>query len=198
MPERADSRQFFAYVAHVAWRAGGGRSGDLPRELSVEIDRLVRARSCERALDLTQIPRDKLRAVVEQVTSHGVGALAQLATALAIDATGGDGSTSGAHGVELGIALQMLQDLRATTDADAARADLWTLRPTWAWVWTSEAADAASWVRGVRWAQQVAARRSDPLPVARFLGQFASRRGAAEARARLDAARAAGRAIKVT
>lgn len=93
--------------------------------------------------------------------------------------------------LELGIALQMLEDLRATSDADAARADIWQLRPTWAWVWTSESADPASWVRGVRWAQQVAARRSDPLPVARFLGQFASRRGAAEARARLDAAYAA-------
>lgn len=198
MPERAVHRQFVAYVAHLAWRAGGGHSGDLPRELTIEIERLVRARSCERALEITRIPRDELRAVVEHGTINGVGSLARLATAMAIDAAGGRGSTSASHGLELGIALQMLQDLRATADADAARADLWELRPTWAWVWTSESADAASWVRGVRWAQQVAARRSDPMPIARFLGQFASRRGAAEARARLEAARDAGRAIKAT
>lgn len=191
--QRADNRQFYAYVAHIAWRAGGGRSGDLPRELTAEIDRLVRERSCEPAFDVTQIPRAELRSFVEHVTASGVGALARLATTIAIDAAGGR-ATSAAHGMELGIALQMLQDLRATTDADAARVDLWMLRPTWAWVWTSESADAASWVRGVRWAQQVAARRSDPMPVARFLGQFANRHGAAEARARLEAVRAAIRA----
>jgi hypothetical protein len=188
MPERVEPRMFLAHVVHTAWRAAGGRSGVLPRQLTLEIDRVAHDRNREPALDVTRIPRGELRAVVEHVTSTGAGALARLATKLAIDAAGGRGSLIAAAGSELGSALQMLEDLRATADVDGARASVWELRPSWAWVWTSEAADAASWVRGVRWAQQVAARRSDPLPVTHFLGQFANRRGAAEARARLDAA----------
>lgn len=187
MHERAEPRQFLAHVVDVAWRAGGGHSC-LPRQLALEIDRVASERSREPVVDVTRIPRGELRGVVEAATASSVGALARHATRLAVDASGGRGSLIGAAGTELAIALQMLEDLRATADADAARATIWELRPTWAWVWTSEAADAASWHRVLRWAQQVAARRTDPLPVAYLLGQFANRRGAAEARARLDAA----------
>lgn len=182
---QSDHRQFLAHVAQVAWRAGGGRSGELPRELIAEIDRQVRIRGLEPALDITRIPRAELRAVVEHASARSAGALARLATELAV------GGSVGAAGTELGIALQMLEDLRATADVHAARADLWERRATWAWVWTSEATDPSSWVRGVRWVEQVAARRSDPMPVAAFLRQFANRRGAGEARAREDAAHAA-------
>lgn len=189
MPKRAEPRQFLDHVVHIAWRAGGGRSGALPRQLTLEVERIAEDRSRDPAIDFTQIPREELRAVVEHGSATTAGALARLATKLAVDSIGGRGSLIGAAGSELGIALQMIEDLRAIDDVDAVRASFWELRPSWAWVWTSEAADAASWVRGVRWAQQVAARRSDPRPLAHLLGQFSSRRGAAEARARLDAAR---------
>lgn len=187
--ERAGHRQFLVQVAHTAWQAGGGR-GEPPHELTVEIDRLVadRGRTC---CDITRIPRHELRAVVEFAAANRVGALARRATQLAVNAAGGRASAFGVAATELGIALQMLEDLRTTTGAEIARAELWELRPSWAWVWMSESADAASWVRGGRWAQQIAARRTDPAPLARWLGQFANRRGAAEARARHDAALAA-------
>ena len=193
--ERAAPQQFLDHVAHAAWHAAGGGSGPLPRQLTLEIERIAQEVSRKPAVDFTRIPRGELRAVVENLSGTTAGALARLATKLAIDAAGGRGSLIAAAGSELGVALQMIEDLRATGDADAARSTIWELRPSWAWVWTSEAADAASWVRGVRWAQQVAARHSDPLPVAHFLGQFARRRGAAEAQARLAAARGAITAV---
>ena len=191
IPERAEPLRFLAHVAQTAWSAAGGRAGALPRQLTLEIERLAHERGREPAIDITRLPRKELRSVVEYLSGQTAGALARLATKLAIDAAGGRGSLIAAAGSELGVALQMIEDLRATTDADAARTSIWELRPSWAWVWTSETADAASWVRGVRWAQQVATRHSDPLPVAHFLGQFAKRRGAAEAQTRPDSAREA-------
>ena len=50
------------------------------------------------------------------------------------------------------------------------------LHPSWAWVWTAEAADPASWARIVRWARQIARTGSDPAPLAKLLDQFALRR----------------------
>lgn len=118
---------------------------------------------------LTEIPRSELRGVVER-----------LSVARAAGSATTSGRTVSALGVELAICAQMFEALAGTS-----RDDIWQLRPTWAWVWTAEAADPASWARGIRWAQQIAARRSDPAPLARFLAQFAARRGAGEARARL-------------
>lgn len=86
------------------------------------------------------------------------------------------------------VARQMFEDL-AMLATPQGREKLWQLAPSWAWVWFAEAVDPASWVRAVRWAQQIAARRQDPAPLAALLLGFAARRGEAEARARLDAAR---------
>jgi hypothetical protein len=122
-------------------------------------------------LSVLEIPRTEIRAVVERISATQ----AQL------------GNT------ELAIGVRMLEAVASVTiDAasDATRDDLWHLRPTWAWVWLAELADAPSWARVVRWARQVAERHEDPAPLARCLGRFASRHGEMEARARL--ARATG------
>jgi len=100
--------------------------------------------------DVTEIPRDELRAVVEQMS-----------------AARGD------------LARQKREALASVTtqaEAPSTREALWQLRPTWAWVWLAETADPATWARAVRWARQIAARRSDPTPLARLLGRFAARR----------------------
>ncbi|MBA3456280.1 MAG: hypothetical protein H0T42_24480 [Deltaproteobacteria bacterium] len=183
------NRQVLAEVAQGVWSACGGPTGQLPGALTIAIDRAARDRGRAPALELTQIARADLRTVVERASATAVGTLALLAAELGARAAGARHPSIGELGIELGIGLHVLEDLKTTMGPEAARADLWQLRPTWSWVWTSEAADDASWVRGVRWAKQVAERGSDPLPLARFLAQFSMRRGAAEARAQVDAAR---------
>ncbi len=128
---------------------------------------------------VTEIPRTELRGVVERSS-------AARAAGPSVDP---DRPIS-VLGVELTICAQMFEALAGTS-----RDDLWQLRPTWAWVWTAEAADPASWARGIRWARQVAERRSDPAPLARFLCQFSARRGVGEAHDRLARALAAVRVL---
>ena len=157
------------------------------------------------ALDLghevTRVARGDLRAVVAGATALKAGALTRLATELGAIAAGADEARREAicrFGSALGTGLQMLDDLGAVTAAwrlDKSREDMWQLRPTWAWVWTAEVADDASWARAVRWGAQVAARREDPQPIARLLGGFAHARGLAEVRAQLAIARDAIREI---
>jgi geranylgeranyl pyrophosphate synthase len=147
--------------------------------------------------DVTGVARGELRAVVSATTALKAGALTRLATELGVIAAGGGADRRSAicqFGEALGIGLQMLDDLGAVTACwrlDKSREDLWQLRPTWAWVWTAEAADDASWARVTRWAQQVARLREDPEPLARLLGSYAVRRGGDEVRGQLAAARRA-------
>ena len=157
------------------------------------------------ALDLghevTRVARGELRAVVAGATALKAGALTRLAAELGAIAAGADDTRRAAiceFGTALGTGLQMLDDLGAVTAAwrlDKSREDMWQLRPTWAWVWTAEAADDASWARAVRWGAQVAARREDPQPIARLLGGFARSPGMIEVRAQLAAARDAIRGL---
>ena len=147
--------------------------------------------------DVTRVARGELRGVVVGATRLKAGALTRLATELGAIAAGADAAqlaAIGEFGSALGVGLQMLDDLSTVTAAarlDKSREDLWQLRPTWAWVWTAEQADAASWARAVRWAAQIAARRQDPEPLAGLLAGFASGPGMTEVRAQLAIARAA-------
>ena len=176
----------------------------LPEALRIELHRAMlrgvldchRGQALDLGHDVTLLARHELRAVVACTTARKAGALTRLAAELGAMAATADPvrrAMIGAFGATLGVGLQMRDDLGAVTASwrsDKLREDLWQLRPTWAWVWTAEAADDASWMRGVRWAQQVAKHREDPEPLARFLGGFAQRRGTDEARAQLADARA--------
>lgn len=147
--------------------------------------------------DVTRVARGDLRAVVRCATDLKAGALTRLATELGALAAGASAerlAAIAAFGSALGSGLQMLDDLGSVTAAARiakSREDLWQLRPTWAWVWTAETADDASWHRGIRWAQEVARRREDPEAIARFLGGFALAAGRVEVRGRLAAAQSA-------
>ena len=176
---------------------------DVPEAVRIELHRAMlrgviachRGQALDLGHDVTRLARSELRPVVACTTAMKAGALTRLATEFGVIAAGADPDRRGAicqFGAELGIGLQMLDDLGAVTASwrvDKSREDLWQLRPTWAWVWAAEAADDASWVRGIRWAAQVARHRENPEPLARFLGGFALRRGGAEVHGQLAAAR---------
>ena len=146
--------------------------------------------------DVTSVARSELRTLVHCTTAKKAGALTQLATELGASAAGAEPARQqvvGQFGAALGVGLQMLDDLSSVTSGwriDKSREDLWQLRPTWAWVWAAEAADDASWMRLHRWARQVAKRRDNPEPLARFLGLLATRRGTGEVSKQLATARA--------
>lgn len=102
-------------------------------------------------IDVTRTSRERLRVFVEHATSLKSGSLVALALslgAIAAQAPAGTLATIEAFGVQLGIALQMLDDVGGITSADRAakaREDLANNRLTWAWVFASEHADDATW-----------------------------------------------------
>jgi len=150
-----------------------------------------RGQALDVGCDVTAVPRHELRALVASATALKAGALTRLAAELGAIAADGDVVSTGGFGAALGVALQMLDDLGLAKRPEKAREDLWALRPTWAWVWASEAFDDASWARATRWARQIASKRSDAAPIATLLSDVAQARGRAEIRGQLAAARAA-------
>ncbi|MEJ7600784.1 MAG: hypothetical protein WKG01_22960 [Kofleriaceae bacterium] len=130
----------------------------------------------------------ELRAIVEHRTARTSGARASFAAMIGARAAGGSPARIAdiAHCAgELGIAQRMAEALIPQHD------DLRALRPSWAWVWTAEVADAPSWVRLGRWARQISRTGADPTPLAQLLQQFAARHGVEQARARIELARRA-------
>lgn len=148
-------------------------------------------------VDITAVPRDRLRAVVARATELKSGALVALAMQLGAIAARADARTPapavipmiGELGRALGVGLQMLDDLGSVTSAariTKAREDLVHRRPTWTWVWASERADAAAWTT-LGLLADAAAVTGDPTPLARALAPLAAH-GRAEIRAHLAAA----------
>lgn len=143
---------------------------------------------------VVEVARAELRALVERATALKTGALARLAVELGAIAAGCAPAVLaaiGTFGQELGIGLQMLDDLGSITSparAAKAREDLGLLRPTWPWVWAREHLDDAGWQRLRHRARALAARGGDPQPLIELLAPPAIRAGRAEASARLRCA----------
>ncbi|MCC6215648.1 MAG: polyprenyl synthetase family protein [Polyangiaceae bacterium] len=103
-------------------------------------------------LDLTvrvaELPKDAVPGVVRATTQLKTGALMQLAAELGAVAAGARpevASAIGRFGRELGVGLQMLDDLGGLVSerlCHKGHEDLVLGRPTWAWAWAAERADS--------------------------------------------------------
>jgi geranylgeranyl pyrophosphate synthase len=146
------------------------------------------------ALDLawrvTELEQCDVASVVAETTARKTAALTESAAALGALAAGGSSACVqglGAFGHELGVGLQMFDDLGALTNparAEKAAEDLGGARPTWPWAWAAQACDTASYLDLVREARRVAA-GAGCEPLARRLAAGVAGIGETRARARL-------------
>jgi geranylgeranyl pyrophosphate synthase len=110
-----------------------------------------------------------------------IGALAAGASPARIEALA-------SFGRELGVGLQMMDDLGSLTSAERAEKaaeDLRGGRPTWPWAWAAQDCAAAAYAELVRCAHEVAT-GTDPDSLARRLAARVGESGRARARAQLS------------
>jgi geranylgeranyl pyrophosphate synthase len=142
------------------------------------------------ALRVTELEQGEIAAVVAETTARKTAALTELAAAVGALAAGGSAArvqALAAFGHELGIGLQMLDDLGSLTSparADKAAEDLCGARPTWPWSWAAQDLAAPAFAELVAHARAVVD-GEDPAALARRLAERVSGAGAARARAQL-------------
>jgi len=146
------------------------------------------------ALDLawrvTELEQAEVPAVVAATTSRKTAALTSVAAVLgAVAAGGAPASVQGvsAFGHELGIALQMLDDLGplvSPSRAHKAAEDLRAARPTWPWAWAAQDLGARAYAELRAAAREVEA-GGDHLRLAQMLSDCTTAGGATRARAQL-------------
>lgn len=146
------------------------------------------------ALDLawrvTDLDQVDVASVVAETTARKTAALTESAAVLGALAAGASTACVqglGAFGHELGVGLQMFDDLGSLTNparAEKAAEDLGGARPTWPWAWAAQSCDPASYLELVREARRVAAGASCE-PLAQRLAARVAGIGEACARARL-------------
>ena len=115
----------------------------LYRAASTTLVRCHQGQALDLALSIGAVPAPQLADVVAMTTQLKTASLMELsATAGALAAGGARAVVAalGGFGGELGIALQMLDDLGGLGAArrHKGREDLRLLRPTWPWAWLSE------------------------------------------------------------
>ncbi len=141
------------------------------------------------SLDVADVP-----AVVAATTRLKTGALTAMAAQLGAVVAGASPAVEEAIralGEQVGIGLQMLDDLGSVTSAaraHKAEEDLRAGRPTWPWAWLSPRVDAFRWTRLVRSAAV------EPSGVAAAFADEIAGDGRAAIRAHLDATLAAATA----
>ncbi len=148
------------------------------------------------ALDLAtrvfDLDRADVPAVVAATTALKTGALMALAAQLGALAAGAPPALVAAlatAGRDLGVALQMLDDLgglTAPSRRDKGREDLAQGRPTWPWAWLARAADDVTWARLQRQARAAATSPPDRDALADTLAARVQATGRADVRARLS------------
>jgi geranylgeranyl pyrophosphate synthase len=126
------------------------------------------------SLHVTDLDQCEVAGVVAETTARKTASLTELAAAmgaLAAGATPARVEQLGCFGRELGVGLQMLDDLGSLTSparAEKAAEDLCGARPTWPWAWAALDYGPAAYLELVRHARDVA-RGADPLALARKL-----------------------------
>jgi geranylgeranyl pyrophosphate synthase len=134
---------------------------DLPPATELALHRVIGRTllSCHegQALDLAirvaDLDQSKVSGLVHTTTKFKSGKLFELAAALGAIAAGAPSATVRAlseFGLELGIGLQMLDDLSGITQekrCHKGHEDLRGGRPTWPWAWAAESADRLSYGR---------------------------------------------------
>ncbi len=167
----------------------------VPGALEAAVDTLARCHMGQ-ALDLAarvdKIAMREVPALVAATTRLKTGALCRLATELAARAAGAPPpriALLGAFGEQVGMALQMLDDLGAITSRRGkADEDLRGARPTWAWAWLAEQGDPFAWSRLVGDLAHVTRGEAEPAALAEALAERVAPIGRTRVRATLEAA----------
>jgi geranylgeranyl pyrophosphate synthase len=173
---------------------------DVELSLKNAMDRAILHCHYGQALDLsvrvTELRRREIPNVVLSVTRLKTGSLMQLAAEIgAIAARGDEGQVEclAKLGRELGIALQMLDDLTGITcvrRCHKGHEDLLEARPSWVWAWLAESEDDIGYLRLRALEEQVVHRELHPEVVAAELRGHVAEHGFSAVRARLRGARA--------
>lgn len=150
------------------------------------------------ALDLSvsiaRLTQSEVGATVFAVTQLKTGKLCELAANMGALAAGAPQSKAQAiaqFGCELGIGLQMLDDLSGITSdrhAHKGHEDLRQGRPTWAWAWAAELLEARAFARLQKLGQAVVSEGEPPEQLAAQLRSTVGKHGRAQAHSRLSRA----------
>jgi geranylgeranyl pyrophosphate synthase len=171
---------------------------DAPVELELRraIDRAVLRCHYGQALDLSvrvgELRQREVRDVVFATTRLKTGSLMELAAELGATAARAEPeslSVLAELGAELGVALQMLDDLTGICverRRDKGREDLVLGRPTWVWAWLAEQCDRLSYLRFRSVLEAVQRAELDPLLLAAQLAEQIGEVGRAAIRKRLN------------
>lgn len=149
------------------------------------------------ALRITDLGQEEVRTVVEAAGRLKTGSLTELAAAAGAITAGASEERIAAiarFGAELGLGLQMLDDLGNLTgrrEPDKRFEDLRNGRPTWAWAWVAERCDPFSFAQLMARARAVAEGRGDIAALGAILLDRLGGAGRAAAHAHLEAALAA-------
>jgi geranylgeranyl pyrophosphate synthase len=163
---------------------------ELYRRTSATLARCHQGQALDLAVKVHELPQHEVAAVVTATTTLKTGSLVEYAAVLGASAAGAPPSLVAAlagFGRELGVALQMLDDLGAVAvdaRADKAREDLRAARPTWPWAWLAERIDQVSFAKLQLEAREVA-RGADSGPLIAELRAAVAAHGRDAARRRL-------------
>jgi len=146
------------------------------------------------SVDVTQLAQSEVRATVSSVTRLKTGKLCELAAQMGALAAGASQSKAQAiahFGCELGIGLQMLDDLGGIISerrAHKGHEDLRHRRPTWPWAWAADNLDARAYAKIQKLGKAVADSGEHPEHVASHLRAAVAHHGRTEAHTRLTTA----------
>jgi geranylgeranyl pyrophosphate synthase len=146
------------------------------------------------SVDVSELAQNDVLSTVSAVTRLKTGKLCELAAQMGALAAGAPQSKAQAiaqFGCELGIGLQMLDDLGGILSERRAHKgyeDLRHLRPTWPWAWAAENLDPGAYAKLQRAGRAVATSSERPEYVVNQLRLAVGNHGRAQARARLAAA----------
>lgn len=168
------------------------RTVALYREASRALLRCHQGQALDLSVRAHDLPRARVRPVVDTTTRLKTGSLLELAAAAGAIAAGAEDERLLAiarFGRDLGVGLQMLDDLSGLVREDKARKadeDLRLARPTWWWAWLAEAVDEVSFAHIQGRAREVAA-GADPGPLRAAIAARVIATARAQIRAHLDA-----------
>jgi len=146
------------------------------------------------SIDVTELEQSEVLPAVSAVTQLKTGMLCELAAYMGAVSAGASQSKAQAiaqFGRELGIGLQMLDDLGGINSerrAHKGHEDLRHRRPTWPWAWAAETVDPRSYAKLQKLGRAAALNAEHPKHVVTHLRAAVANHGRAEAHSRLTTA----------
>lgn len=174
---------------------GEAAAAEARRRVTAALVSCHQGQALDLALPAHELEPAELAEVVAMSTRLRTASLTELSAGLGALAAGGAQAAQeelGALGREIGVALQMLDDLGGVV-ADERRAkgeeDLRLARPTWVWAWAAEVTSGAQ-LAALRAHGREVAGGADPAPLRARLAAAVAELGRARARGALAAVRA--------